>query len=310
MACARTEAAQPPIATRRNDTPPGAVRPLAPGAQSLSSRSAEPESVLTYLRGAVLHPANLLLLTMMGAFALITGSLWLLLFWLPLTEAIVVGSMTRSHRFRRLVDEGIERARRLEAAKARDVVMLQMNDFHRQELERLEVLVAKIRQNGRRHGGSAQAVLDDCLAPDRLLGAYIRLAIAYKTTKQALELTNRQDLADEMALLEAAQLGCSSDRLRRLKQRRRAIVQRRAECWDRNRETLEAVGHQLATISDLIRLMHEQSMCPMDSSNVSEEIDQFMAELEDNQDTLRQLAELGVEDLEALRDPRLLVRAA
>lgn len=251
----------------------------------------------TYLKHCALHPYNMPLLVLAIATGLISGSGTVLLLSLAI-EVLMLLVVPRLASFRRHVDEVIEQTERLEAAKARAALLLQMDEVHRQELERLEQLVDRARENVKRTGTAAEAVLDDCLGLNRLTACYVRLAIAYKTSKDSLQSTNRQALQDKIRLLEAMKNGANdaTDRMRRLAERRLAIALKRAERWDRTQEDLEAITHQLATIGELIHLVHEQSITPIDPRGMSDEIDQFIVDLEENEGTLREISELVVQD--------------
>ena len=63
----------------------------------------------------------------------------------------------------------------------------------------------------------------------------------------------------------------------------------------RTRENLEAIGHQLATITELVHLMHQESLAPAGPAGVSVEIDRVLADFEDGEGALRELLEIGVE---------------
>jgi hypothetical protein len=256
-----------------------------------------------YVRHALLYPYNMPLLVLAIAAGLISGSLLIVALSL-LAELAMLGFVPRTSAFRRHVDELIENAERAEAAKARAALLLQMDEMHREELERLEALVDRIRENVRKSGASTDVFVDDCLGLSRLTKSFVCLAIAHRASKEALASTNRQALQDRIHSLEAMQSsGIVSERMRRLAQKRLAIAQKRAERWDETQEEIEAISHQLATISELIHLVYERSINPVDPGNMGSEIDRFMDDLEDSEGTLRELTELRVaEDV----DPRIL----
>ena len=135
-----------------------------------------------------------------------------------------------------------------------------MGDEHRRELLRLESVVDRIRDATRPHGTAAQIAVDECL---RLLASYVRLAIAYNVEPRVPRVGRPQGLDDEMRALEAARFS-PSPHTRTLAQRRLAIARKRAERWDRSREALEAIAHQLAMIGELVQLTHEQVAAPLD----------------------------------------------
>jgi hypothetical protein len=130
------------------------------------------------------------------------------------------------------------------------------------------------------------------------------LAIAHRTNKEALSSTNRQALQDRIHSLESMQTSALvSERVKRLATKRLSIAHKRAERWDATQEELEAIAHQLATIGELIHLVHEQSINPGDAQDMGEEIDHFMDELGTSEGALREVTEVRIVDDV---DPRVL----
>jgi hypothetical protein len=260
-----------------------------------------PERV--YLRHAILHPYNMPLLVLAIAAGLISGSLTILLL-AATAEAIMLGFVPKLAAFKKHVDELIEQQERAEAAKSRSLLLLRMDEVHREELERLETLVDRIRANVKRAGASPEAIVDECLGLSRLTRSYVCLAIAHRTNKEALASTNRQALEDRIHSLEAMQTSVLvSDRVKKLASKRLAIAHKRAERWDQTQDELEAIAHQLATIGELVHLVHEQSINPGEAQDMSDEIDHFVEELGTSEGALRELSEARiVEEV----DPRIL----
>lgn len=279
----------------RPGAPPGSGMLTPPWLEPVATRAASPKPAITYARRALLNQYNLLMLTVVTVSSLISGSIWVLLAGL-VAELVVIGTVPRAGVFRRHVDHLIAQDEREQALRTRETLLLQMNDTHRQEYERLECLVERVRNNATHYGDAAALVLNDSLGLDRLLMSYIRLAIAHKVGKEALALTNRKELFDKIQSLEDSRLSSSSQRLRTLEERRLFIAQKRLQRCDRNRERLQVISQQLATINDLVHMVHEQSMTPVDSRHVTDEIDQLILSIEENEGTLRELAEICSED--------------
>lgn len=274
--------------------------PPARRAQGENTALAEPNTKRPgslYLRKFLLNPFNIYMALAVAAFGLITGHFVVLPVALVL-ELLVLAVVPRTGVFRRHVDEGLREIERAAAAKAREALTLQMSDGHRQELERLEFLVEGIRENTRRHGGTVRLALDEHLGLGRLTFIYIQLAISYREKTTSLAMMDRQRLLENIETLQAIDGVVRAPRTRRLVQRRLSIAQRHLEHWDRTREQLEAIAHQLATITELIQFLHAQSLAASSGpQEVSDEIDRFMAEFRENEGTLRELAEFGSEGL-------------
>lgn len=256
-----------------------------------------------YVRHAVLHPYNMPLLVLAIAAGLISGSMTILLLAVT-AEGVMLGFLPRVAAFRKHVDELIEQQERAEAARARALLLLRMDEVHREELERLEGLVDRVRTNVRRSGASPEAIIDDCLGLNRLTKSYVCLAIAHRTNKEALASTNRQALDDRIHSLEAMrESAVVSERVKKLATKRLAIAHKRAARWDQTQDDLEAIAHQLATIGELIHLVHEQSVNPGDARDMTEEIDHFIDELGASEGALREVTEARIADEV---DPRIL----
>jgi hypothetical protein len=227
-----------------------------------------------YLRRALTHPYSLFVMLTAAAFGLIGGFASVLLLGVAV-ELLTLMVIPHCQFFRKHIDQTIERTKRAEAARARRLLMPQLEEIHRQELERIDILVEKI---------------PDCLDLSRLTSSYVRLALAYRASKESLAAIDRHALQNEIQLLEAAQ-ETAPPRLRKLHLRRAAIARQRADRYDRTRENLEVIRHQLATIVELIQLMHEQTMTPFDTQEMNEEVDRLLADLEAHEGALRELSE-------------------
>jgi hypothetical protein len=248
----------------------------------------------TYLSNAVIHPSNLLLLIGVMFLSLILWSGPVLLAGLGVEAAFLV-VVPRCAFFRRGVDECLDEAERAAEQKAREALILQMGETHRQELVKIEALISKTFANAQRRHGVLLLGAGDPRGMGRLTGSYIRLAIAHRACEESLAMTNRHILDGTIRSLEAAE-SAQPDRSRALLRRRLTIAYRRAECWTRTRDNLEAIGHQLATITELVHLMHQESLAPAAAAGVTVEVDRVLADFEHGEGALRELADMGVEE--------------
>jgi hypothetical protein len=248
----------------------------------------------TYLSNAAIHPSNLLLLIGVMFLSLILWSGPVLLAGLGVEAAFLV-VVPRCGFFRRSIDVCLDEAERAAAQKAREALILQMGEGHRQELCKIEALIGKTFTNVQRRHGVALLGACDPLGVGRLTQSFIRLAIAHRACEESLAMTNRHILEGTIRALEAAE-NAAQDRARELLRRRLSIAYRRAECWTRTRDNLEAIGHQLATISELVYLMHQESLAPSGTSGISAEVDRVLADVEHGEGALRELADIGADE--------------
>jgi hypothetical protein len=249
----------------------------------------------TYLSNAAIHPSNLLLLIGVMFLSLILWSGPVLLAGLGVEAAFLV-VVPRCAFFRRGVDACLDEADRALVQKAREALILQMGEGHRQELAKIEALIGKTFTNAeRRQGAALWGRAADPLGMSQLTSGFIRLAIAHRACEESLAMTNRHVLEGTIRSLEAAS-EVQPEPTRVLLRRRLSIAYRRAECWTRTRNNLEAIGQQLATITELVHLMHQESLAPSGPATVSTEIDRVLADFEHGEGALRELAEIGVEE--------------
>jgi hypothetical protein len=253
-----------------------------------------------YIKHALMHPWHVVVLAGATVFGVANWSLLVLLLVFGGAEVLLLGIVLHLRTFRRYVDERLDQIERARAAEQRASLLLQMGDEHRRELLRLESVVDRIRDATKPHGTAAQIAVEECL---RLLASYVRLAIAYNTSRECLASVDRRMLDEEIRALEGARFSPSPS-TRALAHRRLTIARKRADRWDRSREALEAMAHQLAMIGELVQLTHEQVAAPADPTGATDEIDRVVEELDDTQSTFDELAELlGVEEVV---EPRIL----
>ncbi len=281
------------------ETPHRPVRVVRSSAEQAQTETKK-RGLWVYVKHALMHPWHVVVLAGATVFGVANWSLLVLLLVFAGAELMLLGVVLHLRAFRKYVDERLDQIDRARAAEQRATLLLQMGDEHRRELLRLEAIVDRIRDATTPHGTAAQLAVDECL---RLLASYVRLAIAHNVSRECLASVNRRSLEEEIRSLEAARFA-QGPNTRALAQRRIAIARKRAERWDRSRESLDAIAHQLAMIGELVQLTHEQIAAPMDPIGVTDEIDRAVIELDDHHSTLAELSEfLGVE--EAI-DPRVL----
>jgi hypothetical protein len=287
-------------AHRPQSTAEGPHRPVRVVHSSAETTQAKKRSIWVYVKHALMHPWHVVVLAGATVFGVANWSLLVLLLVFAGAELMLLGVVLHLRAFRSYVDERLDQIDRGRAAEQRATLLLQMGDDHRRELLRLESIVDRIRDATTPHGTAAQIAVDECL---RLLASYVRLAIAHNVSRECLASVNRRGLEDEIRALEAARFA-QGPNTRALAARRIAIARKRAERWDRSRESLDAIAHQLAMIGELVQLTHEQIAAPADPIGSMDEIDRAVEELDDQHSTLEELAEfLGVEET---IDPRVL----
>ena len=211
------------------------------------------------------------------------------------TEGALLCVVPRRAFFRRRVDESLDEAARAVGQKAHEALILQMSDAHRQELARIEVLAAKIGCNLQRQ--SVGTPRESEVGMSRLMASYVSLAIAYKACEESLAMTNHHALDGTIRALEAADV-TSCERSRPLV---RQAFHRLPQSGVLGPNPREAGSHWASARNDpeLVHLMHQESTAPFDVSHRSSELDSFLTDFEQSEQALRELASIGVDEMEA-----------
>jgi hypothetical protein len=216
---------------------------------------------------------------------------WFILFLGIGGELLMLATLPQLVAFRRHIDEVDRRQEEIAAAKVRAIQILQMDERHRLELERLDALAERTRDNLRDRGAAA-LLEQDWIGLDRLIAAYVRLSMAHKISSDSLARTSRESLAAEISSLEAMRTEGDA-RKSSLAERRLAIARRRAARWEKSRRDLDEVEQHLATIAALIHLLEEQSASSVGCGDLDQRLDALMQEIEQTESTIEELAELA-----------------
>lgn len=249
---------------------------------------------LTYAVYALLHPLNLIAVTMTAIVGLFATSLW----FIPATlgiEALLVSVAPRLPGFRKRVDKLIDEIARAKVAQERELQMLQMTDAHRRELERLEYLIGIVRYNSYRNTVSETALLDRNIDLGRLLTSFIRLAVAYRERSELQRMVSVEALKNEIDYLETQIEYATAPTIKALLQRRLSVVMKRIRHWYLTDEALQVISQQMSTINHIVQLLHAQSVSPTGASVTSRELDRFMIELEETERVIEEVVEFDAD---------------
>ena len=274
---------------------PGTVPPLT-SSPLLDGPRAGSRQKLTYIRHVLVHPYNLLFL---GTFLLaaLMGTSLLILLWTLAVEAVVLGWLPTRRWVRRGVDDQLCQRERTEASQVRAALAAHMDPACRQELVELERRVDTIRTNVRQKGRENDPLLEEFIGLDRLLGSYVRLAVMSRVTSESLGLTDRDSLVAQRERLVDELARANSPQLRRAITRQVGLVGRRIACHDRNRQRLRTIDHQLSTIAEMVRLVHDQSLTLLDAGRAADMIELVLLELEQQEEALEEVISICSPDV-------------
>lgn len=269
--------------------------PTGMGAPEIRARAApRRRSARTYLACAVLNPYHLILLAGALLLCMISWSFWALLVEVG-ADLVVLSILPWCGFFRRRADVHLDAAERAEAARLREALIQRMGEGHRHELSRLDALVERTRDPRLRAGRELPEIAGEGGGLDILAHRYIRLAIAHRTCAETLAMTDYRALQATIRSLEAT-LPMPAPRIRRVLERRLEVARKRVEHWGHARENLELLTHELATIMELVQLVHERTTAPAAGQRFSTDVDGLLADLDDRDGIEREIADLAPEE--------------
>jgi hypothetical protein len=240
-----------------------------------------------YLKAAFLVPANLFGLLAAGVASAVMGD--------P-TPALVAGGMqglylatlSFSPRFQRAVraHAGVP-----EEGEVTETVTLleELAPSQREHYFALKELRDKILVNYRKLPGGGVLVASSEGRVDALLTNFLRLLSTLNSYRKYLSAADRAAIEREMAQLSAEVSAETNARLREVKLRRVEIMQKRLGRFAQAEESREIVSHQLASIEDLLRLTHEQSIAIRDPASLTPQLDALAAEAQATDETVREM---------------------
>jgi hypothetical protein len=256
-----------------------------------------------YRRAAVTHFAQLIPVTLAIGLALVTLSLMATLAVLAFTELLLILVAPHFNAFQRSVDARFEQADRAAAIVARATLLSRLSEHQRVEFEELERLTLEVRERSRltAHADAApELAIERWLGLDRLLVSYVRLAVAHRRNAESFGVEKRAALEAQLTRLDAVRP--SSTRACASVERQRGILAARERTWARARDEREVFAHELATIANVIRWVHE--LCALVPRSTTEaEIDEVLATVESEHAALAD--SIRDDETDAI-DPRVL----
>lgn len=206
-------------------------------------------------------------------------------------SALYLGLLSSAPTFRRAVRANLE-AQDIDATTAREALealLAELSPSQREHYAALRELRDKILANyARLPGGRVMAASSEGRL-DALLTSFVRLLHTLNTYRQSLGATDRKALKLELSQLQAEVSGEDNPRLKEVKGRRVEILTKRVQRFDQAEESREVVSHQLASIEDVMRLTHEQSIAIRDPEAVTRQLESLTLEVEATEETVRDM---------------------
>ncbi len=242
------------------------------------------------LKAALSMPANFFALAAGGLASVAMGD------WVPLAAAAggsflysVMLSLLPS--FRRAVRANLEAQVSSDVAspEEREALLGELAVSQKEHYEVLRGLKDRILESYGKMPGGRVLVASSERRLEALLTSFLRLVATLNSYRKYLNATDRKAIEEELHALEAEVVGEKNERLKEVKSRRVEILKKRVARFVQAEESREVVSHQLASIEDVLRLTHEQSIAIRDPEVVSRQLDALTAEVTATEETVREM---------------------
>jgi hypothetical protein len=240
----------------------------------------------SYLKAAFLVPANLFALVAAAVSTALVGDPIPALVALGM-EGVYLGAMSLSPRFQRSVRA--QAGRRGEDPEEAGPILEELAPSQREHYYALRELRDRILANYRKLPGGGVLVASSESRLDALLTNFLRLLSTLNSYRKYLNAADRSALEREVRDLQAEIAAEGNARLREVKRKRVEILGKRLERFKQAEDSRELVSHQLASIEDLLRLTHEQSIAIRDPESLTHQLDALSAEAAATGETVREM---------------------
>lgn len=242
-----------------------------------------------YLKAALLHPASVTILAVGTGLSVLGGGEAPLLLAGGL-DLVWAGYAVGDARFRRAVDARAGARELKERRRRTEALLAELAPNQREHFANLRALAERIDANYQRLPGSAPVLADSRQKLEALLQAFLRLLVSWNDHRRYLGATDRREIERDLAALRtdlARETG--GEAVREIKQKRVEILEKRLDRFRFAEENREAIAHQLASIEDVLRLVHEGSITLRDPAAITRQLDALTVEVEATEATVREM---------------------
>ncbi len=242
-----------------------------------------------YLKAALLMPANLFALAAGGVASVMLAD-FTPLFAAGGASVVYLTLLSVMPGFRRAVRANFEDQRGSnQDSTAFDTLVLELAPSQREHYESLLALKERILSSYKKMPGGRVLVASSEQRLNALLHSFVRLVTTLNSYRSFLSAADKKGVEDEMKELLAEAQDESNIRLKEVKMRRVEILQKRVARFVQAEESREVVSHQLASIEDVLRLTHEQSIAIRDPEVVTRQLESLTLDIEATEDTVREM---------------------
>ncbi len=254
------------------------------------------EREINYTRETFLHPWNLSFLTIGAgtalAFSFIGGPFGETFFQSVLTatiafELLVLGYIPRHQRFRNIIRAKYAAI----AAKppTQREMYRQLNRTNQRRYIRLRDLEKELQANYRKFSFASQGILESHTDKiEGLMNSCLKLMFQQERYTAFGQRQREQELTTAIAAVQL-ELEDASEPVRNIKLRRLKVLEHRRERFKKAQEQLEMIEAQVATIEDVVKYIHEQSLTLNNPEEITYQLDLLLSEVEETEASVSQI---------------------
>ncbi len=250
----------------------------------------DPNKKRSSLKAALAMPANYFALAAGGIASAAMGD------WVPIAAAggaslLYSLMLSLMPSFRRAVRANLEAQLSSDVAspQEREALLAELAPSQKEHYDVLRELKGRILDSYGKMPGGRVLVASSERRLEALLTSFLRLVATLNSYRKYLNATDRKAIEEELKMLEADAATEKNERLKEVKSRRVEILKKRVARFVQADESRELVSHQLASIEDVLRLTHEQSIAIRDPEVVSRQLEALTAEVDATEETVREM---------------------
>ncbi|MFK7844620.1 MAG: hypothetical protein AB8G77_04910 [Rhodothermales bacterium] len=252
---------------------------------------------INYTKEAFLNPWNLgfLIMAMLSAFFLSgapgTGPLFnIVLILAAASELMYLGIVPRQDRFKRLIKS--QRAKERAKPPSQKEIYGLLTKYSQRRYARLRKIEKDIQSNYRKMSYASQGLLESHLKKiNGLIESYIKLLYQKERYEDSVRTSAEKEITRDIEELRS-DLETQSPRVKAIKKRRLRILEQRLDRFKKSKENLEIIEEQLATIEDVIKYIHEQSLTLRDPEAITFQLDTLLNEVEETEASVEEIEEV------------------
>ena len=212
-----------------------------------------------------------------------------------------LGILPRQKRFQKLVRAQHDKER--SKPPSQKEIYLRLTKFSQRRYARLRKIEKEIESNYRKLSYASQGLLDSHLKKiDGLIESYIKLLYQKERYEDSSRNGAEAEIARDIKSIRDELETTQSPKVRAIKERRLRILDQRLNRYKKSKENQEIIEEQLATIEDVIKYIHEQSLTLRDPEAITFQLDTLLNEVEETEASVWEMEEMFTGSVDILAD--------